>query len=208
MWLGESERKLHEIFENARRRAPTLVFIDEVDALGQRRTNLKHSAGRNVVNQLLAELDGVGNRNEGVFFLAATNHPWDLDTALRRPGRFDRLLFVPPPDAKARAEILALKLRERPTTKIDVARIAKATAGFSGADLAALVDAALDLAIEKSVAGGREVPVDDSLLHAALRDMRPSTRAWFETARNYAVYANEGGTYDDLLEHLRAEGMA
>jgi SpoVK/Ycf46/Vps4 family AAA+-type ATPase len=208
MWLGESERKLHEIFENARRRAPTLVFLDEIDALGQRRTNLKHSAGRNVVNQLLAELDGIGGRNEGVFFLAATNHPWDLDTALRRPGRFDRLLFVPPPDVKARAEILALKLRDRPTAKIDFARIAKATGGFSGADLGALADAALDLAIEKSVAGGREIPVDDALLHAALRDLRSSTRPWFETARNYAVYANEGGTYDDLLEHLRAEGLA
>jgi AAA+ superfamily predicted ATPase len=208
MWLGESERKLHEIFENARRRAPTLVFIDEIDALGQRRTNLKGGAGRNVVNQLLAELDGVAGRNEGVFFLAATNHPWDLDTALRRPGRFDRLVFVPPPDGKARAEILALKLRERPAAKIDLARVAKATAGFSGADLGALVDAALDLAIEKSVASGREVPVDDAMLQAAVRDTRPSTRPWFETARNYAVYANEGGTYDDLLEHLRREGMA
>jgi AAA+ superfamily predicted ATPase len=208
MWLGESERKLHEIFENARRRAPTLVFLDEIDALGQRRTHLKHSAGRNVVNQLLAELDGVGGRNEGVFFLAATNHPWDLDPALRRPGRFDRLVLVPPPDLQARAEVIALKLRERPAGKIDVARLAKATHGFSGADLAALVDAASDLAIEKSIASGREVALDDALLHAALRDLRPSTRPWFETARNYAVYSNEGGTYDELLECLRKEGLA
>jgi SpoVK/Ycf46/Vps4 family AAA+-type ATPase len=208
MWLGESEKKLHEIFENARRRSPTLVFVDEVDALGQRRSNLKHSAGRNVVNQLLAELDGVGARNEGVFVLAATNHPWDLDTALRRPGRFDRLVFVPPPDAKARAEILALKLRGRPVGAIDAARVAKATEGFSGADLAALVEAALDLAIERSVAAKREVPIDDALLGAALRDARASTRAWFDTARNYALYSNEGGTYDELLEHLRERGLA
>jgi SpoVK/Ycf46/Vps4 family AAA+-type ATPase len=208
MWLGESERKLHEIFENARRRAPALVFLDEIDALGQRRTHLKHSAGRNVVNQLLAELDGVGGRNEGVFFLAATNHPWDLDPALRRPGRFDRLLFVPPPDPKARAEILALKMRERPTGKVDLARLAKATQGFSGADLAAVVDGASDLAIEKSVSTGREIALDDGLLQTALKDVRPSTRPWFETARNYALYSNEGGTYDDLLEFLRQEGLA
>jgi AAA+ superfamily predicted ATPase len=208
MWLGESERKLHEIFENARRRAPALVFLDEIDALGQRRTHLKHSAGRNVVNQLLAELDGIGGRNEGVFFLAATNHPWDLDPALRRPGRFDRLLFVPPPDIKARAEILALKMRERPVGKVDLARLAKATHGFSGADLAAVVDAASDLAIEKSLSTQREVALDDALLHAALKDVRPSTRPWFETARNYAVYSNEGGSYDELLEFLRQEGLA
>jgi AAA+ superfamily predicted ATPase len=208
MWLGESERKLHEIFENARRRGPALVFLDEIDALGQRRTHLKHSAGRNVVNQLLAELDGIGGRNEGVFFLAATNHPWDLDPALRRPGRFDRLVFVPPPDLEARAEVIALKLRQRPTGKIDVGRLAKATDGFSGADLAALVDAATDLAIEKSMDSGREVALDDALLHAALRDLRPSTRPWFETARNYAVYSNEGGTYDDLLDFLRKAGLA
>jgi SpoVK/Ycf46/Vps4 family AAA+-type ATPase len=208
MWHGESERKLHEIFENARRRAPTLVFLDEIDALGQRRTNLKFSPGRNVVNQLLSELDGVGTRNDGVFFLAATNHPWDLDPALRRPGRFDRLVFVPPPDAKARAQVLSLKLRSHPTGKIDLQRIAKSTDGFSGADLVALVDAAVDLAIEKTGERGHEVPVDDALLHAALRDLRPSTRPWFETARNYAVYSNEGGTYDDLLEHLRQQGLA
>jgi SpoVK/Ycf46/Vps4 family AAA+-type ATPase len=169
---------------------------------------LKHSAGRNVVNQLLSELDGVGGRNDGVFFLAATNHPWDLDPALRRPGRFDRLLFVPPPDLKARAEIFALKMRERPVGKVDLARLAKATHRFSGADLAAIVDAASDLAIEESMSRGREVALDDALLHAALKDVRPSMRAWFETARNYAVYSNEGGTYDELLEFLRQEGLA
>lgn len=207
MWLGESEKKLHELFETARRRAPTLLFFDEIDALGQRRSNLKASAGRNVVNQLLSELDGIGGKSEEVFFLAATNHPWDLDPALRRPGRFDRLLFVPPPDLKARQEVLALKLRERPTGKIDLVRLAKATEGYSGADLGALIDAALDLAIEKSLATGREAPVDDAFLHTALKGQRPSIRPWFETARNYALYSNEGGTYDELLEHLRQVGL-
>ena len=208
MFVGLGAARVRELFQQAKEKAPALVFLDEIDALGQRRTHLKHSAGRNVVNQLLAELDGIGGRNEGVFFLAATNHPWDLDPALRRPGRFDRLVFVPPPDLKARAEVIALKLRQRPTGKIDLARLAKATDGFSGADIAALVDAASDLAIEKSMDTGREVALDDALLNAALRDLRPSTRPWFETARNYAVYSNEGGTYDDLLEFLRKAGLA
>ncbi len=209
MWLGQSEKKLHEIFENARRQKPCVVFFDEVDALGQRRSALKGSAGRNVVNQLLAELDGYADRNEGVFVLGATNHPWDLDPALRRPGRFDRLVFVPPPDAPGRARILELKLAGRPLAPgLQLSGIVKRTEGFSGADLEALVGAAAELAVEASVAANREIPIDVKLLERSLGELRPSARPWLEVARNHAIYANEGGTYDDLLEHLRAVGLA
>ena len=208
MWLGESERKLHEIFENVRRHAPAVLFFDEVDALGQRRTQLKHQAGRNVVNQLLSEMDGVEDRNRNVFVLGATNHPWDVDPALRRPGRFDRMVFVPSPDPAARERILELKLVGRPTAAtLDLRALARGTDGFSGADLQALVDGATELAFERTVELGHEYPVDDALLAATLRTMRPSTQAWLETARNYAIYANEGGSYDDLLAFLRARGM-
>jgi SpoVK/Ycf46/Vps4 family AAA+-type ATPase len=209
MWLGESERKLHEVFENARRHAPAVLFFDEVDALGQRRTQLKHSPGRNVVNQLLTEMDGVDDRNRDLFVLGATNHPWDVDPALRRPGRFDRMVFVPSPDPAARERILQLKLLGRPTApSLDLLRLARSTEGFSGADLQALVDGATELAFEQTVERGREQPVDDALLAATLRDMRPSTQAWLDTARNYAIYANEGGTYDDLVAYLKARGQA
>jgi len=209
MWFGESERRLHEIFENARRTAPTLIFFDEIDALGQRRTQLKGAAGRTLVNQLLSELDGFSGRNEGVFVLSATNHPWDLDPALRRPGRFDRMLFVPPPDAEARRRILELKLRGRPfASGIDLGRLAKTTEGYSGADLEALVETAVELGIEQALNSGVERPIDEELMKRAARDVRPSPRPWFETARNYAVYANEGGVYDDLLAHLRLLGLA
>src|SRR5688572_1177335 len=124
MWLGESERRLHELFATARRHAPCVVFFDEIDALGQKRSHLRHSAGRGVVNQLLAELDGVAADNEGVFVLAATNHPWDVDTALRRPGRFDRSVLVLPPDVDARRSILEFHLRGRPVEGIDLYDVA------------------------------------------------------------------------------------
>ncbi|HSD22518.1 MAG TPA: ATP-binding protein [Anaeromyxobacter sp.] len=209
MWFGESEKRLHELFENARRRAPTVLFFDEVDALGQRRSQLRGTAGRNLVNQLLSEMDGFGSRNEGVFFLAATNHPWDLDPALRRPGRFDRLAFVPPPDLEARRRILELKLGEKPVAAgADLARVARMTDGFSGADLSALVEAATELAIEATRTKKTERPIDDGLLARAAKEVKPSTRAWFEVARNHAIYANEGGAYDDLLEHLKAIKLA
>ena len=161
------------------------------------------------MNQLLSEMDGFASRNEGVFFLAATNHPWDLDPALRRPGRFDRLAFVPPPDLEARRRILELKLGERPVAAgADLARVARMTDGFSGADLSALVEAATELAIEATRTKKTERPIDDGLLARAAKEVKPSTRAWFEVARNHAIYANEGGAYDDLLEHLKAIKLA
>jgi SpoVK/Ycf46/Vps4 family AAA+-type ATPase len=209
MWLGESERKLHELFETARRAAPTVLFLDEVDALGQRRTQLKHSAGRNIVNQLLSEMDGVDSANRDLFVLGATNHPWDIDPALRRPGRFDRMVFVPAPDPPARERILSLRLADRPTAPaLDLKALAQRTDGFSGADLAGLVDAATEMAFERTVDSGREQPIDDALLVAALKDARPSTQPWLETARNYALYANEGGSYDDLLAYLKSRRLA
>ena len=209
MWFGEAERKLHVLFENARRMAPVVVFFDEVDALGLKRSKMSGSVGRNLVNQFLAEMDGVQSRNEGLFFLGATNHPWDIDTALRRPGRFDRMLFVTPPDLEARHTLLQLSLEAKPVVpEIDLAPIARATEGFSGADMVAVVSEALELAISASLTSGREVPVDTKLLQQALRACRASTRPWFDTARNYAIYANEGGTFDDMLSYMKNHGIA
>ena len=106
MWFGNSEKNLHALFEMARRQAPSVLFFDEVDAIGRRRSDLRHSAGRGVVTQLLNELDGVASDNTDVFVLGATNQPWDVDVALRRPGRFDRTLLVTPPDKAARLAIM------------------------------------------------------------------------------------------------------
>jgi transitional endoplasmic reticulum ATPase len=209
MYLGESERRLHELFETARRQAPVALFFDEVDALGQRRSQPRGSAGRNVVNQLLTEMDGATGDNEGVFILGATNQPWDLDPAIRRPGRFDRTLFVPPPDLPARVRILELKLADRPVAgRLDLNALAKATDGFSGADLQALVDGATEIAIQASLEADAELPIDQAALDEARRELRPSTRPWFESARNYALYANEGGSWDEMIAHLKRIGLA
>src|SRR5206468_5995578 len=142
------------IFETARRSRPCVLFFDEIDALGRKRSLMRQSAGHDVVNQLLAEMDSVGNDNEGVFILAATNHPWDVDTALRRPGRLDRTLLVLPPDAPAREAILRGALAERPVEDVDVARLAAKTGGYSGADLVHLVEVAAEAALQESVRTG------------------------------------------------------
>jgi SpoVK/Ycf46/Vps4 family AAA+-type ATPase len=207
MWFGESEKHLHEIFETARRSAPAVLFFDEVDAFGQKRSNLRHSMGRNVVAQLLAELDGVGDSNDGVFVLAASNHPWDIDSALLRPGRLDRMTLVVPPDVEARAAILDLHLAERPVGDVNIASMAVRTEGFSGADLAHLCESAAEVALEDSIVTGQVRSISQDDLEQALRELRPSTRQWFETARNFVMFANDGGMYDDLMNYMRANRL-
>ena len=203
MWLGESEKKLHEIFETARRKAPTVLFFDEIDALGQKRSQMKNSGGRTVVNQLLSEMDSVGSDNKNVFILGATNHPWDVDTALRRPGRFDRVALVLPPDVAARLKILEYNMRDRPVENLNLQQIADKTDQFSGADLAHLCETAVEYAMHDSIETGEVRPVTMDDFKIAVTEIRPSTRPWFETARNYAMFSNEGGVYDDLLEYLQ-----
>jgi SpoVK/Ycf46/Vps4 family AAA+-type ATPase len=203
MYIGQSERNLHEIFETARRNAPCVLFFDEIDALGRKRSQMRNSAGREVVNQLLAELDNVNNDNHGVFVLAATNHPWDVDSALRRPGRFDRTLLVLPPDGSARETIIRYHLSAKPVEGVDISWLGGKTEGYSGADLAHLCESAAELAMEESMASGKPRPLSQADFKSALKDVKASTRPWFETARNYAMFANEGGAYDELLEHLR-----
>ena len=208
MFLGQSEKHVHEAFEQARRNAPCVLFFDEVDAIGQKRLQLRHNAGhRGVVNQLLAELDGVDGQNEGVFVLGATNHPWDVDTALMRPGRFDRVVLVLPPDEPARREILVHHLEDRPVEGVDVAQLAARTEHFSGADLAHLVDSASELALEEAVRSGKVRPIGGGDFLQALKQVRPSTPGWFETARNVVIFSNQTGMYDELSAYMRARKL-
>lgn len=206
MYIGQSERNLHAMFELARRTAPSVIFIDEVDALGANRSDMKHSAARYVINQLLSEMDGVDSINGGVLILAATNAPWHIDPALRRPGRFDQILFVPPPDVAARAEIMRVLLRDKPTDPIDVDQIAKKTGGFSGADLKAVVERAIDDKLREAMRTGKPANLTTSDLLRAASGVKPSTREWFSTAKNYATYANDSGTYDDVLDYMKKQG--
>jgi transitional endoplasmic reticulum ATPase len=203
MWIGNSEKNLHEIFELARMHAPCVLFFDEVDAMGASRSDLRQSAMRHVINQFLAEMDGVGSDNEGVLILAATNAPWSVDPAFRRPGRFDRVIFVEPPDAGARSEILASLLKDKPTGEIDIEKIARETNEYSGADLRAIVDIAVEEKLLASMSSGSLQPIVTKDLLKAAKQHKATTLEWFSSARNYALYANESGLYDDILKYLK-----
>ncbi|MER6256336.1 tetratricopeptide repeat protein [Streptomyces sp. NPDC001584] len=204
MYIGTSEKNVHDIFEAARRQAPCVVFLDELDALGAKRSRMHHSGLRNVVNQLLTELDGINAaQNEGVFVLAATNVPWDVDLALRRPGRLDRTLLVLPPDAPAREAILRYHLRDRPIESVDLGKIVKVTEDFSGADLAHLCESAAEYALLDSARSGTIRMIGTKDLLNAARQIKPSSESWFASARNVAMFANDGGIYDDLVTYLK-----
>ena len=204
MWLGESEKRLHAIFEEARANAPSIVFFDEIEAIGGARHQVKHGPGRRLVNQLLAELDGAGASNESVLVLGATNAPWDVDPALRRPGRFDRVVFVPPPDAAGRESVLRLALRDRPVENLDLATIARRCLRFSGADLHHLVEVATERALGDALRTGSLRPISQSDLLASLDRVKPTTAEWLESARRYVNYANQAGLYDDVGAYLKS----
>jgi transitional endoplasmic reticulum ATPase len=202
MWIGQSERNLAELFKQARDQAPCVLFFDEVDALAARRSDFRTSAGRPLINQFLSELDGIDGGNDGLLVLAATNAPWHLDPAFRRPGRFDRVLFVPPPDVPARAAILEILTRGKPADRLDFDKVARKTDGFSGADLKAVLDLAIEGKLTDAIRTGRAAPITTDDLLKGAKNVRPSTREWFATARNYVMYANEGGLYDDVKPWL------
>lgn len=207
MYIGESERKLHEIFEQARRTAPAVIFFDEIEAIGGKRQHAREATSAKVVSQFLTELDGFSQNNHHVLVLGATNVPWAVDPAFRRPGRFDRVLFVPPPDAEARKIILDLLLDGRPVADgIDLRDIVRRTSGHSGADLRNLVDTAADEAIEASIASGKETDISLQHLRDALEQIRPTTLEWLTSAKNHARYANQGGQYDEVLKFLEKQG--
>ena len=160
-----------------------------------------------LVSQFLSELDGFAQDNQGVLILGATNVPWALDPAFRRPGRFDRVVFIAPPDLDARIDIIKGLLKDRPGGEsIDVASIAAKTSGFSGADLMNLIESAIDEAIDDSISKGEEVPLDRSHITEAVKTSKATTLEWLTMARNYAKYANDAGQYDEVVDFLKKYG--
>jgi SpoVK/Ycf46/Vps4 family AAA+-type ATPase len=210
-WMGQSENNIADLFTYARAQAPCVLFFDEIDALGRSRSGLGRSASalRGVINQLLSDLDGVASENEGIFVLGATNAPWDVDGALRRPGRFDRAVFVQPPDPQARADILRMHLDGLPVDpKVDVARLASRTEGFSGADLAHVCRTAAQSAlVDAARTGASDRTITTADLESAITGITPSTGRWFASARNVVLFADQAGEYAPLAEYMKAHRL-
>lgn len=202
-WLGESEKNLQNVFERARKSRPSVLFFDELDALAFSRSKASSEVTRGVVNEFLNQMDGVTGSNDSVLILAASNMPWDIDTAMKRPGRFSRQVFIPPPDTAAREAIFHIKLKGLPHEIQSLRSVAMGSAGFSGADIDGVIEEAKEFVLADILRSGSERPLRIEDLLMALNDARPTTRQWMETAENLVKYGGESSSeYAELAKYL------
>jgi transitional endoplasmic reticulum ATPase len=185
-WVGESEKAIRMIFKKAKQVAPSIVFLDEIDAIAPRRGgHFDSGATERVVNQLLTSMDGLDSMS-GVFVIAATNRPDILDKALLRPGRFDKLLLTPLPDEEARLKILEVHTREMPLKNVDLKAMATRLEGYVGADIENLCREAAMISLRED----REaIIVTSDHFEEAMKLVRASTDN--ETAKVYESLVQE-----------------
>ncbi len=187
-WVGKAEKNLARLFAQARQYPVSVIFIDEFEALAPRRRTSSSTVMRRLVPQLLAEMDGFHRRENALLFIAATNEPWAIDEAVLRPGRLDRLIYVPPPDAAARRKILELHLRDVPLAPdVDLDDLAERTQGFSGADMAALATRTRERVFLEAVRTGVPRPLCQGDFLAVLAEMTTSVHP--EDLKRYEAFA-------------------
>ncbi|MBI3576760.1 ATP-binding protein [Candidatus Gottesmanbacteria bacterium] len=200
-YAGEGEKMLHEMFEIARDNKPSVLFLDEIDAVGMSREKTR-GVLRTLVNQFLTELDGIESNNDGVLIIGATNLPWEVDTALRRPGRFDKIIFVPPPDKQARIKLFELSLATKPHDDIDYESLVHMTKKFSAADITRICDEAAERSFKEAVKVGKTIPITQKLLVDVAQNSKSTITEWFSTVNNYIKYSNDSGFYNTVKDYL------
>lgn len=203
-YFGSTERNLHQIFETARANSPCVLVFDDLDSLAQDRRNIRESQVRNLVNQFLHEMDGMKGENQRVLVIGATNQPWSLDPAFRRPGRFDQAILVPPPDAPARAQIISLLAKDKPISNLDVEALSAATVGFSGADLKWVFDRAAEMTLSAAIHSGQPIPITMDRLISVAQGHAPSTQSWFEGAQESTHAATPDAYTTEVRKFLNA----
>ncbi len=185
-WVGESEKNIAALFDAARKNDRAIIFFDELDSLFYKRGQDVHNDRR--VNELLQQIDGFQSKGSGLMVLGATNNPWAVDDAAMRPGRFSQKIYIPLPDKNARRAMLKARLKNTKLDgDVDVDGIAEKTDGFSGADIAELVDRATDGPLRRSLDTGKLSGLTQADLDAALETVKPSVdRSTLEKFEEYS----------------------
>ncbi|MBT5022346.1 ATP-binding protein [Candidatus Woesearchaeota archaeon] len=200
-FVGETEKNIAELFENARKSQPTIIFFDEFEALGGDRTDgLAHE--KSSVAQLLTEMDGMDSEDQQILLLAATNEPWSIDPALRREGRFGKTLFIPQPDSEARKEIFKISLKNRPIGKVDFNKLVKLSKGFSGADIKSVCELATDIPLRESIVTNnkRNIELIDLLEGIEKTKTQSILNQWFKKASKQVTKRKLEDSFKELVD--------
>lgn len=213
MYAGNTEKNLHSAFDTARVNKPCILFFDELDGMGGKRDDMQQSFERRAINQFLTEMDGVEYDNESVLVVGATNAPWDVDSALRRAGRFSKTIYFPEPDKKTRIELFKLNLKGRPVDKrIRIGRLARLTEGFSGADVKELCNAAASIPWKEALKTKKERLItfkDFVKATSGEHAVTSSLPAWYSSVKKFLIEEEEedeqgrkGSTTGKLLRDI------
>jgi transitional endoplasmic reticulum ATPase len=215
-WVGESEKHIRELFKKAKQVAPSIVFFDEMDALVPRRgLDMGTRVTENVVSQILTQMSGVEDM-QNVVIIGATNRPDILDPALLRPGRFDRQVLVPAPDAKARLEVFRIHTKNMPLKGVDIESMAKRTEGYSGADIEALCREAGINAIREIIGKSPKKPVTKGKDIKEFRDAKESKTEYAVTKKHFdeamkqvkpSITQDMLRFYEKIIEDFKSRGM-
>ncbi|WP_135604532.1 26S protease regulatory subunit [Methanococcoides sp. NM1] len=198
-WVGASEKNIKKVFDTARECEKAIIFFDEIDSIGGRRSEAEDYAKR-VVNELLAQMDGVDTADDNLLVLSATNEPWAIDPALRRPGRFSKLVFIPEPDLPARIAIFKINLKKRPIDDdVNVEKLAEMTGSYSGADISAICKEAADIPLGEALRGAepRKIKMDDFI--KVLEQRKPSITSWYSEAKREIKKSGEEEVFRELF---------
>ena len=199
-WVGASEKNIKQAFETARQSKKAIIFFDEIDSVAGRRSESEDYAKR-VVNELLAQMDGVDTADDDLLVLAATNEPWAIDSALRRPGRFSKLVFISEPDVDARAAIFSLNMEKRPISEdVDVRSLAKITESYSGADISAICKEAADIPLGEALKGGEARNIEMSDFKSVIEKRKPSILSWYIEANTSIKKTGETDVFSELVK--------
>lgn len=196
-------KNLHDVFEEARKSTPCILFFDEIDALGGQRGMSQSQAEKMLINQFLTEMDGVTSSNENILIIASTNAPWEVDSALRRAGRFTNQIFLSSPDLEARESIFRLNTKERPIAEdVDFKKLAELTEQYSGADIAAICEDASEIPLGEAMSGGLKRRVQMQDFTSAIKKRDSSLKPWFMLARREIEKSGEVEIYGELWDYL------
>jgi ATP-dependent 26S proteasome regulatory subunit len=199
-WVGNSEKAISMIFGLARKKVPSIIFLDEVDAIGGSRANMQAGWEKKLISQLLIELDGLSSDNRNVMVLGASNAPWDVDFALRRPGRLGRLVFVPPPDARSRSEIFRIYLERKPFREdaIDYRALGATTENYSADAIRQIVENAAAIPWRRAIETGEERPISQADLRQAIDETPADLAEWQKLVGRYEEFAKQSQTKSTL----------